>query len=176
METFLTPEESEFNSLYIAVKVRLYVNDYCRDLQLIQRDISTVSLQLKCLDVVSAFTHQWMRAGRGFLGSGNAHCRWWWPGRPATRSSFLEKRMRRRWPSHSQSPERRSTASPWCHEQSRVQLTEVDRRVVVRKEVLWTQDKPLLWYRVIIILCIFIPVLIVEIKQNKSKNDVWVMF
>lgn len=46
IETFLTPEESEFNSLYIAVKVRLYVNDYCRDLQLIQRDISTVSLQL----------------------------------------------------------------------------------------------------------------------------------
>ena len=72
--------------------------------------------------------HQWTRAGRGSLGSGSAHCQWWWPAHLAARSSSPGRKRRLPWPSHSRSPGPRSTAFPWCLAQFLARLERVEMR------------------------------------------------
>lgn len=60
-----------------------------------------------------AAPHQWRKAGRGSLGSGSAHCQWWWPVHLAAHSSSPGRKRKLLWPSHSQNLGPHSTASLW---------------------------------------------------------------
>lgn len=62
------------------------------------------------------------KAGTELLGNGISRYRWWWPDHQAIHRTSRVMLRQRRWPFPVQSPERRSTISPWCHGRFLAQL------------------------------------------------------